>query len=445
MIPAVGNAVATPASTGVSNVGGNYAIQTTLAHGLASTNIAALGGFRDASGNEIAALTGSFVVTVINPNQFTIPVAYAAGYSFGGSVWAKGSQLRSGELTAFDAQLALLVADKTGDALAGQYAMLGGVVASDPTSSVLTNSRLAAIETANSGARILLGDNDDVQLLPVRTRSIFISPLEAMNEYGNDGVTISSVGLGASGRIDGGIQNFWIPLSRLHDKATLVMVTLFFFPGAYFDGLLPPTVTPTLQIYRNNPSASTSMTPLASAGPAIFPTPASAASYAQTPAVGSSGNITLNFFAADVTANVGSAQIFEDGTGNQFQVTTAGNYGPGDLIPVQAIAPAAPNTFLGANTNHSAGDSLSWVGALPVGVTSASVAAGGLVGGLNAGYAQTLVWTPDAGMGVIDQSTYVYTLLLTDDNATASNGFPVQTNFAGIRLDFGNITAMTPQ
>ena len=310
MIPAVGNAVATPASTGVSNVGGDYAIQTVLAHGLASTNIVALGGFRDASGNEIAALTGSFVVTVVNPNQFTIPVAYAAGYSFGGSVWAKGSQLRSSQLTAFDAQLALLVADKTGDALAGQYAMLGGVVASDPTSSVLTNSRLAAIETANSGARILLGDNDDVQLLPVRTRSIFISPLEAMNEYGVEGITLGN-GLGAVSVADGSsssVQNFWIPLSRLHDKATLLRATLFFFPVAYFDGLLPPTVTPTLQIYRNNPSTSTAMTPLASAGPAIFPTPASAASYTQTPAVGSSGNITLNFFAADVTGPATSSR-----------------------------------------------------------------------------------------------------------------------------------------
>jgi hypothetical protein len=437
----------------VSNLAGAFEVQTDKPHGLSNGQLCTIGGCRNASGALVSGLNGTHSAILVDSTHFWFTSSYVSGYSFGGSVWGNGAKVTSSTLTAFDSNLAARVVDKTGDVLFGQYTASGspGVAVATAGASILTTVAGAQVTTSGS-AEFILGDNDDVQLLPARTRSIMVSALEAMNQYGDDGIVFgqqltSAMGAASftNGTTNTAIEKFWIPLSRLHDKATLLRATLLFFPSPFLATFTLPTVLPTFQLFRINPSTDVSLTSLAAVGAATFPTPSTAAAYAQAPAVGASGNFTLG------TLNNGSAAInagnqLEDAAGNLFRVTTSGTYQSGDPVPVQAIAPASPAVFYGANTNHSSGDTLSWVQAPANCQQGQTVATGGLTGGLNAGYAQTLVFTPDAGMGLIDQSTYVYLAVITDDNvATVNADYGMNTLYTAIKLDFGSITSLSPQ
>jgi hypothetical protein len=437
----------------VTNNAGSAQFQTSPAHGLANLQIATVAGCRNVSGALVAGYNGAATVTVIDAYNFTISAAYvggAPGYSFGGGVWATGAELTSAELTEFDSKLALRATDKTGDALSGQYTLSGtpGILISDPTAQVVTNSPGSQIVTSGAGVKYLLGDGDDVVLDPPRPRSIFISMTEALNEYGSDaiqfGQQLAPVMTVQSNNTSSTPTVFWLPLSRLHDGAILVAATLYFFPSPGFPDL-PPTVMPTLQLFRMDPSADVALTSLAANGPAVFPFPASPKSYAETPPVPASGFVTPSFLLIGETVQIAAGQLLGDAAGNTFKVKVSGNYTASTPVPIVAVAPAT-GTFFAANGNDAGGTVLTWASA-PSGLgPTATVTAAGLSGGLNSFYAQKLVFTPDSSLSVINQNTYVYVAKVTDDDITNANGgVAVNTAYAGIRLDFAGITSLAPQ
>lgn len=440
----------------VTNRTGNYEIQTSIPHGIIGTAIVVVAGCRNVFGALQTGLNLNATATAIDATHFYFATSsFSAGYSFGGSVWVGATRVLSSTLTRFDSYLATRVVDKTGDTLFGQYSMTGSpsVLASGAASKIVAavpGSKIYTVATA----KFVLGDNDDFQLTPPRTRTILLSTLEAMNAFGDDGVVVgqqAQIGFGVTSASTGlvdeqRIENFWLPLTRLHDKATLVRATLLFFPGAV-GNLTLPTTFPTLQLFRLNPSTDVVATSLAASGAVTFGTPSSAAAYAQTAAVGASGNLTLATLNGG-TAKVNASTQLKDASGNLFQVTASGTYAAGAPIPIQAIAPASPAVFYGANTNHSAGDVLSWISTPTNCTPTIPVATGGLTGGLNAGYAQTLVFTPDPALAVIDQSTYVYFLRFTDDNLATVNAIGnanLNTLYTAVRLEFSNITSLSPQ
>lgn len=466
------------AIVGISNPGGGSTVRfhTSSPHGLvAGQSSVAIGGCRDVSGVLLyGAATPALVVVTNAPvtytsdsTHFDITSTFEAGYSYGGGVWAVGGEISHVPLTTLDAQLALRVTDKTGDNISGQYVMAEGVATSEPGASILTEVAGAEI-IFESGIEPVLGDGDDWQLLPPRIRSIMISPSEVMNEYNVDAFGM----FGFSGQLvtsgfNGGtcavsdittvdadptstIRDIWIPLTRIHDKSVLVAATLYFFPSPDFVSVganAVPTTTPTLQIFRINPSTDVTLTSLAANGAVVFPAPTSMASYATNPAIGASGLVLPDVILIGQEVPVLAGAQLIDSVGNVFQVTSGTNTSDTVPFPVIAIAPAAPAPFMGANTDHAQGDTLTWIGTPPTGLTqTATVAAGGLAGGLNSGYAQKLIFTPDSDLAIIDQSSYIYLLRITDDNVGFSNGYGnLSTCYSGVRLDFANITNLGPQ
>ena len=473
----------------LTNSGGHYEVQTGAPHGIPlGGGTVTIDGVRDTTtGALITGINGTHAVTYVDPTHFLTTVAFASVTFFGGGVWLQGLELPSSQLTSFDGALATMVTDKTGDTILGSASITvtatPGMIASTPTSSVLTNNPVAFIIDLSS--HITLGDNDDVQLLPPRTRSIMLSCLETFDDYGNE--AISNYGFSGASNLSGqftidnngnfnifdgfttgakgvfgvsdskliantptsSIRNFWIPLTRVHDKATLLAATLLFFPSPYTTlagAANVPTILPTLQIFRINPALDITLTSLSANGAAVFPTPKSLAAYGTTPAVAATGNVVPSFvLLGENQIAVQAGTKLTDSANNVFQVTIGGNYELGDVIPVTSVAPSS-GTFFGGNTNHIAGDVLTWANP-PAGMQpTVVVATGGLAGGLSPGYAQQLVFTPDQSKAVIDQSTYVYVALITDDNVCYSNSVTnCATCYAGLRLDFGNITSMSPQ
>lgn len=439
---------------GVTNSGGDFQIQVSVAGVVGGT--VTIAGCRNASGALVAGLNGTYTATPVDSTHFTIPVAYASGYSFGGTVWYQGGGVTSTTLTAFDSVLATRVADKTGDVLFGQYTFTGNpsVAASGVGSKVVTTVPGALIQTTSSGVKYQLGDGDDVQLLPPRSRSILVSLAEVFNQYGIEGAYFGqtlTAAMGVSSTSDGvsdtSVKTFWVPLTRMHDKATLLRATLYFFPNpALASGFVLPTTFPNFTLYRINPSTDVVKTPMAVSGTVSFPASKSAAAYAVTAAVGSSGTLPL------VTLNGGTAvlsagQQLVDAAGNLFQVSASGTYSSGVPVPIAAVAPASPAVFYGANTNYPLGESLTWTPSAPSNCVASQVS-GPLTGGLNAGYAQSIVFVPDPAMAVIDQSAYQYFAVITDDNVATSNALgsaSMNTMYTAIKLDFADITALTPQ
>ncbi len=438
----------------------NFEIETNVAHGMTTGATVTIVGGREASGILVPFLNRTRTVHVVDSTHFTCDdPTYTAGWSFGGSVWVQGAKVSAGTLTAFDSLKAARIADTSGDTLVGGYVVAGsGTFAVAGGGTVLTETAGAMVETTSSG-NIVLGDNDDVQLLPDRTRTILISTLEAMAESSptadqtDTGITLGPyagqpfVTIGVQQNyIPGtttGVQNFWIPLTRLHDKATLVSATLLFFPRLTTQsGLSLPTIYPTLQLFRSNPASQIEKTSMAVAGAAAFPVASSVASYTAPPAVGASGNISL------VTLNGGSAAIaagsvLTDAAKNSFKVIASGTYANGAPVPILAQAPAYPAVFYGGTTNDAGGTVLTWASAPTNCAPTQLVAPAGLSGGLNAGYAQSLVFTPDAASSVIDQSTFVYSLLIQSDNACVVNASPYcATIFVAVSLLFNDITSL---
>lgn len=488
----------------VSSHAGAYSVETSIPHGIVGVDTAvSISGCRDASGVLMTALNGTHTAIVLSTTVFYFASTYAAGYthSFGGSVWVQSSKVTSATLTGFDSNLTRAV-DKTGDTIYGEYtSLVNPAIQVDSGGQVLTEVSGATFGTTPYGTfgNIVLGDNDDIQLVPARSRSIMISPLESLTNYqpvslySNLATSLSSSDLypfGAEQYYDPttnqGAQIFWIPLTRIHDKSTLVSATLYFF-STLQAGLTIPSVFPTIQIFRINPSTSTSLTSLSDAGAAAFTLPTAStsayqytvtvnsgtlfqgsptvtyssatttttagglAAYIQTPAIGASGGLLLS------TGNGGSAtvstnSILTDSSGNVFQTTTSGTYANGASINVQAIAPASPAVFYGSNTNHSSGDILTWVSA-PINCNQTlTVGPDGLTGGLDAGYAQSVTFVPDSDKATIDQTNYVYILKCTTDNAPKVNSLalvPDGPDYAsvltGIKLTFSGITSLAAQ
>lgn len=444
----------------VTNNGGFYEIACTEPHGITSGDSVTIAGCRNASGALIAALNATYTVTLFDSTHFNIPVSYAAGYSDGGAVWVGGSTVSSATLTSFDTVLATRVVDKTGDVLFGQYTMTHGYPSINATgagSSILTTVAGAKIQAAG-GINFVLGDGDDVVLLPPRSRTIMVSCTEVLNQYGVDGAMFSAgylndlgtpLGIASTtdGVIDTSVKKFWIPLTRMHDKAVLTSATLFFFPSPIAADFRLPTVFPTFALYRLDPATDTLSTCMAATGIVPFAAPKTAAAYGQTPAVGASGSITLATVNGGSASLVAGQQLF-DAAGNLFQVVTSGTYASAAPVAVQAVAPPQPAVFRGGGTNHTEGDLLTWVSAPANCQVNQPVGDGGLIGGLNAGYAQSIVFTPTGTFGEVDQSTYLYFAVITDDNfatANSTGNSNLNTVYTAIQLEFSDITAMTPQ
>ena len=435
----------------ITNNAGNPQFQTNVPHGMLGGTIGTIAGCRNASGALMGTYNGASVVTVVDAYNFTTSTAYVAGYASGGGVWPTGAEVSSGELTGFDSKLALRVTDKTGDTLVGPVTLSGtpGVAVSDPAAQIVTNNPTSQIVTMGAGVKYNLGDGDDVDLYPPRTQSIFVSMTEALNEYGSDGIqfgqqlTNSMFVLSTNNGSTSIVQKFWLPLSRLRDKATLLRATLFFFPSPYNAGL-PPTVAPTLQLFRFNPVTDIALTSLAANGPATFPLPSAATSYGATPPVPSSGYFNPTFLTIGETVQLTAGQLLSDSSGNLFKVSLSGNYTASTPVPIVAVAPST-GTFYATNGNLAGGTPLTW-SSTPSGLgPTGTVAAAGLSGGLNGFYAQKLIFTPDASMSTIDQSTYAYVAKVTDDDVNYANGgTAINTAYSGILLDFGNIVSLTP-
>jgi hypothetical protein len=363
--------------------------------------------------------------------------------------WPANLHVPATTLTKFDSNLATLVTDKTGDTMFGAYTTADGIPV---YGSILANAPGAVITTSGN-AVFKHGGSDDVVLNPPRSRTIVLSTLECFSESNGGSPPYANIVLcdtlpgvanvhGASG------QAFWMPLTRVHFGAKLVSATLYFFPQNPSPGTsLSPSVLPTLQLFRINPSTDVALTSLAASGPAVFPAPSSAAAYVTTAPKGSAGSFVLT------TLNGGTASILAgdqltDGGVNFFQVTTSGLYADGALVPISAIVPAAPEVFYGAGTNHSPGDSIAWVIAPTNCAIDQTVGPEGLTGGLNAGYAQSLTFNVDTGLGIID-SDYCYIAKFTDDNATTGGvlyaGPWAPTVYTALVLSFANILTLVAQ
>lgn len=353
----------------------------------------------------------------------TIPLVRPGG-------WAAASELLSTELTTFDVNLSTRVLDKTGDTSAGAVTIGGGI---DVNGLLRVTASGKGIATASSG-RVQSADNDDETYSPPRTRVVTMSMMEY--QYGSDayakswhwddtqkGITAASRGVGSSPLI--------LPLTRLHNGAALLSVTLYFRPPAASLGTFQPTFFPSFDIVRINQTLAANAVPLRAAGPAVFPT-MTAANYQSTPALGSKGSIVAGVIQGSISLLAG--QILTDTAGLRYQVTTGGTYVNGALIPVAAID-------TGSATNHPRDDLLTWAIKPANALPTAAVSAATLSGGADPGYAQSLVYVPDAGLQTIDTTTYLYVMRITDDNiGTAYIGGPPFTAYTGMRLAFGNIT-----
>ena len=356
----------------VTNNAGNPQFQTNVPHTMTTGNTGTVEGCRNSSGALVAGYNTAAVVTVVDAYNFTIGTAYVGGspgYDHGGAVWPVGAEMTSAELTAFDAVLPVRVTDKTGDTIVGQYTFSGtpGVSMTDPSSQVVTNSPGSQIATPNAGVPITLGDGDDVVLSPPRTRTILVSMTEAMNEYGSDGIQFGQQLTSAMSVVStnngstSAVQVFWLPLSRLHDKATLLRATLYFLPSPYngTTAYIPPKTPPTLQLFRINPSTDITLTSLAANGPAVFPALASTVAYGVTPPIPATGFVSPSFLTIGETVKLTAGQSLSDSAGNLFKVSTSGNYTASTPVPVVGVAPPT-GTFYAANGNLAGGTLLSW-------------------------------------------------------------------------------------
>lgn len=404
-------------------------------------------------GNTAANVTDQ-PITVVDFDHISVPGTGNGAYLRGGVLWQHGSEVSAAMLTALDTALATRVTDKTGDTVAGPISLAasGGFDCLDvDTGGQLVFAGSSSVQTA-SGGRIQHQDGDDILLTQGRTsRSILVSMAELFNSFdqaSGKGWVIDFATMGVSSAMGQQQSRLAMPLSRLHHGALLESVTVYFRPQITDASLaVLPAYFPLLSLYRMNPTGDMTVTPLVAPGAAprvTIPTPASPAAYANTNAVGASGALTL------ATANGGSAkiatgQLATDALDNTFQVTQGGTFKNGAPVPVQAIAPSA-GVFLGATTDHAAGDAFSWSDPPPNVLAAAVAAPGGTSGGLNAGYAQSITFAPYAPLATIDQSTYAYHLVLFDDSTYSAtpNGWG-PTIYTGVKFTYSGISSLSFQ
>jgi hypothetical protein len=455
----------------VSGTSGNAVspieIDTASPHGLTTGDLVTVRGVR---GNTAANVT-SAAITVTGASKFTVVGTGNGAFVTGGGVWKQGSKLASATLTKVDAAIPLRVTDKTGDSVYGAYTVTGDVTLA-AGAAVLTDPYGGAIYTA-SGGRYELGDGDDVEFVQVDVddagtpsatptpiaRSIVVSMLEAVSAY--DATAGSTIGaaLNPPGIVCGtwgtspapGLGAFRVPLTRLHNGATLVRVTLYFFPRvADPTAIVLPTVFPTVDLRRLDPSTDVATESIAVAqAPAPFAGPSLASEYAQTPALGSAGFVVLATSpGAPPQCQITALQPLVSPSGQSYEVTTTGTYDEGDPIPVRSVG-------AGAVTNVGSFTALTWVtipasGSTPATLPPTNAAAtalvdsNGLTGGIDGGYAQTLVLTVDPTLAEVDLSTYTYQLVVTDDNAVGVGGWN-STVYVAAKLDFEGIADLSPQ
>jgi hypothetical protein len=405
-------------------------------------------------GNDAA--NGTFTLTSVSGGvgggTFQLDGTTGSGaYAGGGGIWIHGGEVTSAELTALDAKLAVRVTDKTGDEIRGQYTVaVAAPVSLDFTgaqSGIVANAPGARVQTAGAG-RVYLRDGDEVQCNPHRTRTITVSCVEAFVDYYDAGgtealIAFAAAKCGVASTKVSAQQPFWLPMTRVHDGARLVKASLFFFPRASDSTQIAlPSAYPTLELFRIDPSSQTASQSLSTLGAATFAGVDTAAEYALAPGVGAVGNLAFDVAVGGTKVAVNAGQLLVDASDNEFAVTTSGTYGRGDPLPVQATPPDLGN-FLGAATNHAPGDALAWKGTAPAGAAaSLLVAAGGLVGGLDAGYAHRVDFVPSASRATIDCSTYAYSCKFTDDTTVETSLGWYPTIFVAVRLEFDSIASM---
>lgn len=439
-IPAIGLPVVSTSGNGVSPININV-----VGHGLTTSTVVSIAGV---VGNTAANVSGA-ALTVVDANNFTVPGTGNGAYVSGGTVWVNGSRLTSAKLTSVDSALATRVTDKTGDTVAGPVGLnaASNPVMTTSAGAALTAGAAAGLQT-QSGGRIQHADGDDILLTGARaTRTVLMSMAELFNDFSEaatfgTGWVTDFATMGVRSGMAQSQSSLVIPLSRLHHGGTLQSVTLYFRPQLVNAQLaVLPAYFPMLGLARINPATDTVATVMAAPGLtkpnyfAQFPAPTSASAYAQTSAVGSTGNIVLATINGG-SASVSNGSILTDSSGQAYQTTNGGTFTNGTPIPIKALAPSS-GAFLGVNTNLAGGTVLTW-GPAPTNVlATANVAAAGLAGGLNAGYAQSLTFTPYTTYATIDQSTYAYFLVLFDDSVYAPAATPngwAATVYTGLRF-----------
>jgi uncharacterized phage protein gp47/JayE len=89
------------------------------------------------------------------------------------------------------------------------------------------------------------------------------------------------------------------------------------------------------------------------------------------------GSVGFAIIAASATSPVPTGQELLDANGQRFRVTVGGNYANGDSVPIEAVD-------VGAATNKAPGEVLRWKVSPPFCDEKVTVAAGGLVNGIDA-------------------------------------------------------------
>lgn len=413
-----------------------------IGHGLSTSNVVVVDGSR---GNTAA--NGTKTITYVDADHFRLDGTTGNGaWTGGGGVWVSTprSSLAAGTLDLLDATLPLRVTDLAGDKMRGTYAASAATAIDDAAGSLGIAVRNGATATTLSGARYRV---QGATKLGSRARSILVPLHETFVEY----PSVNSCGLsgpygGIASRKAVARYAFNVPL-RVHDGATLLRATLFFFPqlkpGAF--GYALPQTFPTFQLYRRS-SAAIRAVPMAAAGVVTFSGPGAADgdAYAVSPGVGSTGSAALAMLGAGASAVLSAGTVLtEPASGTAYVVTTGGTYVDGAPIPVEARVPDT-GALYGSETNLAPGTALYWdPRATPLGAKpTALVGSAGLTGGLDPGHAQSIVLTPDAGVEVLSAQN-AYFARFTDDDVDET--FWRATVFTAIRLDLGSIADARPQ
>jgi hypothetical protein len=269
----------------------------------------------------------------------------------------------------------------------------------------LSSSVRGGVKT-RKGGRIILGDSDEVQLSPARTRSILMPILEArmydggnqFNPHWSDGVNIAaSSPIGLKALRANALFSCPIPSRYLHQGATLALVTLRMRVGAVHSSI--PSQRPSFIVARTDANGVGTVAGWMLA-PELFLTRwATATAYA----------------IGDVVQPTNANK-----NGRYYKCTTI-------IASSGGSEPTWPTT-IGATVADGGGV---WTCQGYLGSTATPPA--NVDAYYNAGQPQSLLFTPYAN-NVIDHRAYDYVLLITDENALAGN------LYHSARFDFVNIT-----
>jgi hypothetical protein len=168
--------------------------------------------------------------------------------------WRKLYTPTTSELAQLDQLLATYGLDSEGDFLSGPLTALG-TWSTAAAPSGLVGLIGSGIQARTAGGSIILGDNDYPTYSPARTRSVVIPCAEACFSDALDGWSVDSNSLGLFQDPYAAGASIFVPLTKIHNGATISSVTLYFFsPSA----VSVPSQYPSFSISRQQISTNTS-------------------------------------------------------------------------------------------------------------------------------------------------------------------------------------------